>query len=90
MRTAIDGLVLRELPSGENDKLLLILTAKEGKLWVTAKGGRSIKGKKSAICKELFAYRAVLCVFGLLSRCSDLFLFINESVLEAMDIIEKY
>lgn len=55
MRTAIDGLVLRELPSGENDKLLLILTAKEGKLWVTAKGGRSIKSKKSAICRP-FTY----------------------------------
>lgn len=55
MRTAIDGLVLRELPSGENDKLLLVLTAREGKLWVTAKGGRSIKSQKSAICRP-FTY----------------------------------
>lgn len=55
MRRAIDGLVLRELNSGENDKLLLILTAEMGKIWVIAKGGKSIKSKKSAIC-HAFTY----------------------------------
>ena len=55
MRMAIDGLVLREMNSGENDKLLLVLTAKQGKIWICAKGGRSIKSKKSAICRA-FTY----------------------------------
>ena len=55
MQTAIDGLVLREHDSGENDKLLLVLTADMGKIWVVAKGGKSIKSKKSAIC-HAFTY----------------------------------
>ncbi|MBE6534035.1 MAG: DNA repair protein RecO [Ruminococcaceae bacterium] len=55
MRTAINGLVLREMNSGENDKLLLVLTAEQGKIWISAKGGRSIKSKKSAICRA-FTY----------------------------------
>ena len=55
MRIAIDGLVLREMNSGENDKLLLVLTAERGKIWICAKGGRSIKSKKSAICRA-FTY----------------------------------
>ena len=53
MRTVINGLVLREMNSGENDKLLLVLTAEKGKIWINAKGGRSIKSKKSAICRAL-------------------------------------
>lgn len=55
MREAIDGLVLREMNSGENDKLLLVLTAERGKIWICAKGGRSIKSRKSAICRA-FTY----------------------------------
>ena len=55
MRFAIDGLVLRESNTGENDKLLLILTASRGKIWVKAKGGRSIKNSKSALCRA-FTY----------------------------------
>ena len=55
MRTAIDGLVLREMNSGENDKRLLVLTADKGKIWINAKGGRSIKSSKSAICRA-FTY----------------------------------
>ncbi len=51
MRFATDGLILKEKESGENDKLLLVLTAERGKLWVCAKGGRSIKSQKSAICR---------------------------------------
>lgn len=55
MRAAINGLVLREMDSGENDKILLVLTAEMGKIWVVAKGGKSIKSKKSAIC-HAFTY----------------------------------
>ena len=55
MRFAIDGLILKEKETGENDKLLLALTAERGKLWVCAKGGRSIKSQKSAVCRP-FTY----------------------------------
>ena len=55
MREAIDGLVLREMNTGENDKMLLVLTAEKGKIWICAKGGRSIKSQKSAICRA-FTY----------------------------------
>ena len=55
MRFAINGLILKEIDTGENDKLLLVLTAERGKLWVCAKGGRSIKSQKSAVCRS-FTY----------------------------------
>ena len=55
MRFAIDGLILKEKDTGENDKLLLVLTAERGKLWVCAKGGKSIKSQKSAVCRA-FTY----------------------------------
>ena len=49
MKRAIDGLVLRELKSGENDRRILVLTA-EGKIWINAKGARSIKSKTASVC----------------------------------------
>lgn len=55
MRFAINGIVLKEKETGENDKLLLVLTAERGKIWVCAKGGRSIKSAKSAVCRP-FTY----------------------------------
>lgn len=55
MKRVIDGLVLRELSVGENDRRILILTAEEGKLWVTAKGARSVKSKVAALCR-IFTY----------------------------------
>lgn len=55
MRFAINGLILKEKETGENDKQLLVLTAEQGKIWVSAKGGRSIKSAKSAVCRP-FTY----------------------------------
>ena len=55
MRRAADGLVLRETQYGENDKLLTVLTAEEGKIFITAKGARSMKSKVVAMCR-LFTY----------------------------------
>ena len=55
MRKALDGLVLRVLQSGDNDRRLLILTAKEGKMWVCAKGARSVRSKYAALCR-IFTY----------------------------------
>ena len=55
MRKVIDGLILREAPMGESDKLLTLLTAEEGKIFITAKGARSIKSKTVSMCR-LFTY----------------------------------
>ena len=49
MKKAIDGLILRDTKSGENDKLLTVLTS-EGKLFMTAKGARSMRSKVKSIC----------------------------------------
>lgn len=55
MRATCDGLVIRECPYGENDRLVTVLTADGGKLLMTAKGARSMKSKTAAICR-LFTY----------------------------------
>lgn len=55
MSYTTDGLVLRVRSTGENDKLLTLLTAKEGRISVVAKGGRSLRsGTLSAT--QLFSY----------------------------------
>lgn len=55
MKKAVDGLILREMPIGENDKLLTVLTAEEGQVFMTAKGARSMKSKVLPLCR-LFTY----------------------------------
>ena len=55
MKKAVDGLVLREYPVGENDKLLTVLTAEEGRFSMTAKGARSMRSKVLPIAR-LFTY----------------------------------
>ena len=55
MKKAIDGLVLKETSVGDSDKLLTVLTAKEGKIFLTAKGARSARSKVTSICR-LFTY----------------------------------
>lgn len=55
MRGVLDGLVLRETEVGESDKLLTVLTAKEGPVLMTAKGARSMKSKFLPLCR-LFTY----------------------------------
>ena len=55
MKRALDGLVLRELKSGDNDRRILVLTADEGKMWITAKGARSTKNKVASLCR-IFSY----------------------------------
>lgn len=52
---SIDGLVLRETKTGENDLFLSVLTAKKGRFGILAKGARSIKGTRHAAC-QLFTY----------------------------------
>lgn len=55
MRKTVDGLVLREIAVGENDKLLTVLTASEGRITLSAKGARSMKSKVLPLCR-LFTY----------------------------------
>lgn len=55
MKKALDGLVLREIKSGDNDRRILILTADEGKMWITAKGARSVRSKVASVCR-IFTY----------------------------------
>ena len=55
MKKAVDGLVLRVLPAGDNDRLLSVLTANEGRIFMTAKGARSARSKVASMCR-LFTY----------------------------------
>ena len=55
MKKAVDGLILRELPVGESDKLLTVLTAEEGRIPIMAKGARSMRSKVLSVC-HLYNY----------------------------------
>ena len=55
MSYTVDGLVLRIKKTGENDKLLTLLTPNEGRIYVMVKGGRSLKSG-SLPATQLFAY----------------------------------
>ncbi len=55
MKKTIDGLVLREYPVGESDKLLTVLTAERGRITMTAKGARSMRSRVVSMC-HLFTY----------------------------------
>lgn len=55
MRKTVDGLCLCEKNVGENDKLLTVLTANEGRIFLVAKGARSMKSKALPLCR-LFTY----------------------------------
>lgn len=53
MRKACDGLVLRVSDVGEHDRMLTLLTADEGKLYINAKGARSVRSKTASLCRIL-------------------------------------
>ena len=55
MRDVCDGLVIKDTPYGENDRLLTVLTADQGQVLFTAKGARSLKSKIMPLCR-LFVY----------------------------------
>ena len=55
MKKTANGLVIREVATGESDKLITVLTENEGKLVISAKGVRSLKSKNGALCR-LFTY----------------------------------
>ncbi len=49
------GIVIKETPVGESDKIITILTKEKGKVTVSARGARKPKSKYLSSC-ELFAY----------------------------------
>lgn len=53
MKKACDALVLRVSDSGENDRILTVLTAEEGKLHIIAKGARSVRSRNAPLCRIL-------------------------------------
>ena len=55
MKRAVDGLILKESLSGDNDKLITLLTANDGRMTLTAKGARSMRSKMAGVCR-LFTY----------------------------------
>ncbi len=55
MRDTCDGLVIREMAYGENDRLVTVLTAEHGQIFMIAKGARSLKSKTMPLCR-LFTY----------------------------------
>lgn len=55
MRKVCDGLVIRVTDVGEHDRMITLLTAEDGKLYITAKGARSVRSKTAPICR-LLAY----------------------------------
>ena len=73
-----NGLVITERDLGDNDKLLIILTERYGKLPVIAKGVKSVKNRHMAAC-QLFSYAS----FGL--RKKGNYYYITDS-----DLIENY
>lgn len=55
MKKAVDGLILRETPVGDSDKLLTVLTAEEGRFLLLAKGVHSSRSRTMPLA-HLFTY----------------------------------
>ncbi len=51
----VDGLVIREVTTGESDKVITLLTAKYGRITITGKGVSSMKNRHAASA-QLFSY----------------------------------
>ena len=55
MQYTTDGLVIREVNVGDNDKMLTILTPDRGRIGVMAKGSRSLKSQVLSTA-QLYTY----------------------------------
>ena len=74
----VNGIVIKETDFGEYDKLLTILTEKDGKLFVVVKGVKSVRSRHMATT-QLFSYSS----FNLRKRGN--YYYITDS-----DLIENY
>ena len=66
----VKGLIVKESDFGENDKLLTIITETKGKIFVTVKGGKSLRNKFISVA-ESFSYGT----FGLRKTSKFFYLF---------------
>ena len=55
MLITVKGLVIRETPVGDFDKMLTVLTAEHGKISVFAKGSKKLKSP-AFVCSQMFCY----------------------------------
>lgn len=55
----VDGLVIREVTTGESDKIITLLTAKYGRITITGKGVGSMRNRHAASA-QLFSYSTFL------------------------------
>ena len=55
MLITVKGLVIRETPVGDFDKMLTVLTAEHGKISIFAKGSKKLKSP-AFVCSQMFCY----------------------------------
>lgn len=55
MKISTKGLIIRETPTGENDKYITVLTPERGKISVYCRGVRKLKSRH-LVCTQLFCY----------------------------------
>lgn len=78
MHLTINGIVLRAVNIGENDKLLTVLAENHGKITVLAKGAKSLKSKLAS-SSQVFAYSKL-----------TLFKYKNKYTLDSAELIEMF
>ena len=71
MLTTVKGLIIRETPVGEFDKMLTVLTAEHGKISVFARGAKRLKSS-FFVCSHMFCYSEFV-----LKKSSEVF-YIND------------
>lgn len=74
-RLTVKGLVLRETPVGDNDKLLTLLTAERGKMTVSGRGVRSLRSRHMASTQQ-FCYASYTLV-----KSKSIYPYISDSEL---------
>ncbi len=80
---SVDALVIRELPHGDHDKILTLLSAEHGRISVIAKGARSVRSRILAPTRA-FAYSNFE-----LHRKGDFVWVRDASVIEAFSSLER-
>lgn len=63
MNSTTKGLVIREQTTGENDRLVTLLTADHGLVRAFVRGGKQLKNRRAA-ATSLFAMASSPCTVG--------------------------